>query len=507
MEHAAVPENLRVRRKGLRMRRWLLGLTLVLMPFFLAGARPWIWPLIVAFFLFGVVILVWSNGLGNLTAEKSNKWLPVFGLLLLYPLLQVLPMPENWLSILSPHRLFWLKKAQEVTRQPVWLTSVSYTPLETLFGWIFWLFLAVFALVLKRMLLEERSLAWLFNLLFIFAAFEAFYGLLQVLVPSMGVLWESQGHGLARGTFGNRNHYACFLGMLWPLLLTYVWGLGSEQAGSPDRQGAPKQGAIRGLTYSERERLGQIRQKQVFYAFVIGLMVLGIFFSRSRAGIAGSLVSLSVLVIFSRAMRTKGMLLMVIGCWAVMLSYGSVIGFHEIIARFDELDVAASNRSRIWGTALQIIREHTWTGTGLGSFGELFRVYQDFLADTMTTDYAHSDYLQLTVELGVPVAVSMFLLVWAWWWRMALRVRKPASREFIVEQREVRSGRRKTTLGSNAQGWSRNGSEQKRLIAVGALAGSAAFLFHCWVEFNWQIPANSLYFVMLMVFSSTFHKY
>jgi len=42
-------------------------------------------------------------------------------------------------------------------------------------------------------------------------------------------------------------------------------------------------------------------------------------------------------------------------------------------------------------------------------------------------------------------------------------------------------------------------SEQRRLIAVGALAGSAAFLCHSRVDFNWQIPANALYFVTLLV--------
>lgn len=42
-------------------------------------------------------------------------------------------------------------------------------------------------------------------------------------------------------------------------------------------------------------------------------------------------------------------------------------------------------------------------------------------------------------------------------------------------------------------------AEQKRLLTIGALAGSAAFLCHIWVEFNWQMPANQLYFIMLMV--------
>lgn len=41
--------------------------------------------------------------------------------------------------------------------------------------------------------------------------------------------------------------------------------------------------------------------------------------------------------------------------------------------------------------------------------------------------------------------------------------------------------------------------EKRRLLKVGALAGTAAFLCHCWVDFNWQIPADQLYFVALLV--------
>ena len=49
-------------------------------------------------------------------------------------------------------------------------------------------------------------------------------------------------------------------------------------------------------------------------------------------------------------------------------------------------------------------------------------------------------------------------------------------------------------------------SPSSHLLAVGALAGSASFLLHSWVEFNWQIPANALTFVFLLVLMGTLGK-
>jgi O-antigen ligase len=212
-------------------------------------------------------------------------------------------------------------------------------------------------------------------------------------------------------------------------------------------------------------------------------MIFGIFFSQSRGGIIGSLISLTLLIALSRRMQTRGMLLLVLGCWAVMLVYGSILGFDDILARFNQLDPGAEGRFQIWQTAWQIIGDHTWTGTGLGSFGELFRVYQSFLDDIMTTDFAHNDYLHLMVELGAPVAVFLFVLVWGYWWKVVLGI-------------AAKTRGKRPEAGSQQ---SDSGFEQRRLIQVGALAGAAAFLCHSWVEFNWQIPANALFFVMLLV--------
>ena len=173
---------------------------------------------------------------------------------------------------------------------------------------------------------ETKDLDWFYHTLFWVAGLEAFYGLLQTLVPSLGVLWEAEGEGLARGTFVNRNHYAAFLGMLWPVLLGYLL---SVRAAS-QFNGTSSSG--------ELERQKKARQKNWFLGFVIGLVLLGLVFSQSRGGILGALIALTVFVLFGRKQRKKRIVAFLAGCWLVMFAYGSIIGFHEILARFDQLE-------------------------------------------------------------------------------------------------------------------------------------------------------------------------
>lgn len=453
------------------LHNFLIAVPLTVLPLLLGGARPWIWPLPAAFLFFGAALSVRAADRQPPPLRAVWGWSAAV-LLLAYPLLQTVPLPTTPPTLLSPRRLLWLDAAGQAVGRPATFGSISYTPLATFCeGFLWWLFLLLFALLLGRRLRAPGRLDWLYRLLFLVAAAEAGYGLLQVLIPSVGVLWVEPGQGVARGTFINRNHYACFLGMLWPLLLTYVWAADG---------GRPPAGADRELSYPERERLSRLRQKQVFHGFVIGLMLLALFFSQSRGGIIGSLAALTVLVAVSRRMRTRRMLVLVLGVWAVMLSYGGIIGFEAILQRFDQLELGAAGRVQLWRTALAILADHPWTGIGVGAFGDLFRVYQDFLDDTMTSSHAHNDYLQLLVELGAPVGALLLTAVWAYWWRTACRLARARRREG-----------RETAAEAAA--------ELRRLPAVGALAGVAAFLCHAWVEFNWQVPANALYFVLLLV--------
>ena len=387
----------------------------------------------------------------------------VVGLPLLYPFLQCLPLPASWVAQLSPHLIQWKELAGKITLVSSSFSSISYEPLVTLFSGLWWVFLAGYAFLFRQAVREEIRPNWLFTLFFWIAGSEALYGLLQTLIPSLGVLWESAGQGVARGTFVNRNHYAAFLGMLWPLLLAYLFCLGST---SPDNRGAAS---------LELEQQKEHRQKRWFLGLLIGLILLALVFSQSRGGIAGALLSLTVFVVIGKRHRRKGMVAFMAGSWVVMLVYGSIIGFEGVLMRFDQLEMDTSGRLKIWGDTLRLIGDHWLTGVGLGTFPEVIRVYQSHLTDQFAIVHAHNDYLELAGDLGVPMAALITLLAWGYWGVCARRLL------------------RKAETGGGEQ------LENRRLLALGALAGSASFLFQSCVEFNWQIPANQFYFLVLLV--------
>ena len=470
-----------VHQGGSNLPRHLFGVPLVFLPLVLGGARPWLWSAIAGVF---AASLAWSLSFGRQsgwTDNLSRKWAVGLGLLLLYPLLQVLPLPASLMAYISPHLLMWRELAGDVTQASSRFFSISYSPLVTWFSGLWWIFLAGYALLFRQFVREESNLMWFCRLLFWVAGIEAFYGLLQTLIPTLGVLWESEGQGVARGTFVNRNHYAAFLGMVWPILLAYILCPATAHPASHDH------------SQSALEEQKKERQKRWFLGFVIGLILLGQVFSMSRGGILGAVISLTVFVAVGKRQRKKGLVAFLVGCWVVMLVYGAIIGFGGIVARFNELELDTSGRGRIWEDSWQLIRDHWLTGAGLGTFPDVIRVYQSHLTDQFAIVHAHNDYLELAGELGLPVAAAMALLVWGYWWacaRRLLRASALASNERGARSRAAENG---------VPALDRDQLEKRRLLALGALAGSAAFLCHSWVEFNWQIPANQLYFLVLLV--------
>jgi len=357
----------------------------------------------------------------------------------------------------------WKELGGQITLLPVGMTCISYDALVSLFAGCWWVFLAGYTLLFRTAVRKAANLDRLFHLLFWVAGSEALYGLLQTLIPSLGVLWETEGQGVARGTFVNRNHYAAFLGMLWPLLLAYLFSLDTTSPGNSR------------VAFSDLELHRRNRQKRWFLGLLVGLVLLALVFSQSRGGILCGLLSLTVFVVVGKRHRRTGMVAFLVGSWVVMLAYGSLIGFGDVLARFDQLETDTSGRLKIWEDSLRLIGHHWLTGTGLGTFPEVIRVYQSHLTDQFTIMHAHSDYLELAGELGVPMASFITLLAWGYWGHCAYCLL------------------RNTEMGGSEQ------LQDRRLIALGALAGAAGFLLHSWVEFNWQIPANQLYFMVLLV--------
>ena len=90
---------------------------------------------------------------------------------------------------------------------------------------------------------------------------------------------------------------------------------------------------------------------------------------------------------------------------AVAIVIGLLAGGQMIrkISSFEQADTA--NRLIIWRTAAKAIGDSPWWGWGLGSFADIYAVYQP-KEIVQPNDKAHSTPIETVVELGIPGAVA-----------------------------------------------------------------------------------------------------
>ena len=302
----------------------------------------------------------------------------------------------------------------------------------------------------------EATLWVLFGL----AVLEASYGVLQALMPNMGVLWVTYMKaylGDARGTYISRNHFAGLMEMLLPLLLGF--GL-SRVAWS----GRPR---LIELIHSER------LHQHMLVILGLTIMAMALLFSKSRGGITGGLIGMGTFGLLVRGGGRK----LPLGARAALgffialtLFYGLRIGFGPILERFLALDQGGNGRLDFWRDSLAMIADHP-LGIGLAAFKTVFPVYHvSNVSDATMPYYLHNDVLQLLAEAGWAGLISLGGAFAVFMATGFVRIRRmdPAS------------------------------DPQRFFLAAGAYSGLAALGFHSLMDFNLQIPANAMVFVTLL---------
>lgn len=370
-----------------------------------------------------------------------------------------LPLPAFILSILSPVRYQTLASAHTLLNNPFKWQSISYSPLVAFSWWVFLLSLCLYFVVVRNLCAGQKTLLHVVWLMIGVALVEALYGLIQALVPTLGVLWVDyiQAYmGDARGTFINRNHFAGFIEMVWPLALGFTMAQGGW-----------------GQDYTLKTNLASERlDRQALLALGIVVLLLALLFSRSRAGIAGASIGLMTFIIFTR-IGGNGMSrynwLLLIGIAGILVLYSMAIGVDAIANRFFNLGKGDS-RLDFWRDSLMVIKDHPF-GIGLRNYEKVFPVYNvSNLSSGKVVDYAHNDYLQLLIEagwIGFLAIISGFIF---FMYKSADLIKRMNSRK----------------------------DPMRFFLGVGAFSGLTSLAFHSFFDFNLQIPANCVYFVTLM---------
>ena len=468
-----------------RADRWIFVCFLALLvwaPIPLSSKRQWASSILEAgLFGLGVAWLVlYALNLASLPRTFRRAWpaLVLFGLWLLVLCVQVLPLPEAVIAAVS-HGSLEAGASRET--QP-WMKSHGLTAVISVDPEASWEFLSrslAYAAAFGLTLVLARSRDRLRVLAFVLIGSGVFQATLGSFFHLAGVRYELfntvlDHSGSAMGTFVNRDHFAGYMEM------TLAVGIGMMIATL--RGGGPR-------TWRQmlRDWVSWLVSPRVLLRLMLVVMVIALVMTRSRMGNSAFFVSMLAagaigLVLWRHATRSTVILLaslVVIDIFVV----GAWFGVEKVIHRLEQTSLTRSDRDndRKSGKgeegsveervepglmALKALKEFPFVGSGGGTFYVVFPKYREQEIDGYY-DHAHNDYVQFATETGV-VGVSLVGLLVLTTFLVALRT--------MYERRDPLA----------------------RGVAFGVAMGIIALMIHSWVDFNLQIPANALTFVVLL---------
>ena len=201
---------------------------------------------------------------------------------------------------------------------------------------------------------------------------------------------------------------------------------------------------------------------QLGYALACFFALATTFMTRSRGG---SLLTIAILglvtaLYFIRVLGSARRLLIGLTGFAIAGAIVLAAAGGQLTHQIETRGIYDVGRADAWRSALAIVHDYPWLGTGLGTFASVFSAYRNPAGGVWGVwDHAHSTPLELLVEMGVPFSLLVFGL-----WSSMLG--------FLV-----RAAIRAT--------------ENRIYLVAGAGIGTLATL-HSLVDFSLQIPGFSL---------------
>lgn len=233
----------------------------------------------------------------------------------------------------------------------------------------------------------------------------AFYGLLAQSMGSDTILWYQKWayQGFLTSTFVNKNTYAAYagFGLICCLALLGERFKNRTKTDSHLAQRSKMAALIDSLTLKDYAAL-----------FALLLILAALALTGSRAGIASSLIGVTgffaAMLWHKKAHSPRWLWLSLSGLFLFVIFIA--LGGETLLARLDQNQLGEDMGAR-W-SAYQLegraISDNPWLGFGLGSFEPAFRLYRDSSLP-LWFQHAHNDYLEMIMDLGIPVATILFL--------------------------------------------------------------------------------------------------
>ena len=315
---------------------------------------------------------------------RPAMWLLGFAILL--PLLQLISLPPAIWQMLPGRELFVQAASVAGEAQP-W-RPVAIVPGGALNAAASLIVPVAVLLLVSGAKASERALVP--GLLVLLIAASTLLGLLQLSGAYFNNPFINDSVGQVSGTFANRNHFAVFLAL--GCLLAPVWAF---LGGRPPSWRGP---VALGLAL----------------LFILTIAVTG-----SRAGLGVGILALAsgLWIVRHGIRRTMApyprwafplVLAAIPGLIAIFVLLTIAAGRAVSIERLFTSDNAQDMRTRGLPTVLEMVRSYFPTGSGFGSFDQVFRIHEPFaLLKPTYFNHAHNDLLELVLEGGIAGAALL----------------------------------------------------------------------------------------------------
>lgn len=350
-------------------------------------------------------------------------------------LLELAPLPPVLIRALRPQGYGLIGPFYS----PAWhWRCLSVNAYETLLALIRFVIYCLVFLMAAHAGSDRRALKGTLSVLSLFGFALTMFAITQKSAGNGRIYWvrELREGGSMFGPFVNRDHFAGFMGMVFPLPLALAL---------------------------EARRM----QKRAFYLFLALICAIGIIYSLSRGGIISFFIS-GLFFFFLAKRRGRGKPALYLTAFsAALLLCMLYFGLSPVMDRFGTEGLSPGTRFQVWGAALRAAWDFRWTGTGLGTFRDIFPLYNPGIQRVF--DFAHNDYINLAVETGLP-GLFIALVFFACFARGTYNYIKRYRTSFLT---------------------------------AGLVASVTYMLVHSFFDFNLHIPSNAITFAVIAGFAAS----
>jgi putative inorganic carbon (HCO3(-)) transporter len=432
-------------------------------PIPLGSNRPWAWTLleVTTFALVGAWVSLWAFGAVHVpdVVKRARPALIVLVAWLVLQALHFVPLPPTWVAALSPESARMHSSVGEIGIPRDWMT-LSIDPQASRVSFLKSVaYAGVFFLTL--VLVSRRSrLFTLAGVLVYGAVLHAVYAVLMHLVDAREVhfgTWISHGAS-ASGTYANRNHFAALLYM------SLAVGIGLLIAGHADRNADSWKRFVR-LT------IEWILSPKMILRLSLCILVIALTTTHSRMGNSAffsSLIIAGAIGIALSRYATRSTVILLASLVAIdLFIVGSWFGVDKLAQRLEQTTVEeVREREHPAAHTIPLIKDYAVFGSGPGTFYVAFPRYRPHTIVNFF-NHTHNDYAQFASESGI-----LGLTILGSFVALALGAA-------LVAQ------------------WKRR-DPLMRGMSFACVMGVTAILIHSWVDFNLQIPANAMLFMVLL---------